>query len=437
MSEHLSTQTIEGYGRRELTAPELLVADDHLATCDECYQRVSSPERLPSAGSFLVQNLQVEAGTNRDHLSYEQLVAMVDNAVDDVSREIAVVHLEVCSQCAAELAGLQALREAATTPAQEPTPRRSATSLEQFLWWWRQPGLWDWPRLAGATLTVLFVGTLAWVIWRSARQPLTEVADSTHPAVVSESPVPSTGGSEGQVSGTPSPNASQESSPRIVVALNDGGQRVMLDEAGNLIGLPTLPPSYYELIKTTLSRQRLILSPALEGLSGKDGVQMGAPPEGVDFTLVSPVGTIVRSNRPTFRWHPLAGARSYVVKVFDTSFKNVAVSLPQAETEWKANVPLARGSVFLWQVIANKNGEEIKSPVAPAPGARFRVLARAKTVEVEHAERTYSNSHLVLGTLYAQAGLMVDAEREFRLLLKANPGSALVQKLLQNVSARP
>jgi hypothetical protein len=39
-----------------------------------------------------------------------------------------------------------------------------------------------------------------------------------------------------------------------------------------------------------------------------------------------------------------------------------------------------------------------------------------------------------LGTVYAQAGLLEDAAKEFRLLLRANPGSPVVEKLLQNVA---
>jgi hypothetical protein len=41
----------------------------------------------------------------------------------------------------------------------------------------------------------------------------------------------------------------------------------------------------------------------------------------------------------------------------------------------------------------------------------------------------------VLGVLYAQAGLLDDAEREFSALLRANPKSEVARKLLSNVRA--
>jgi hypothetical protein len=40
---------------------------------------------------------------------------------------------------------------------------------------------------------------------------------------------------------------------------------------------------------------------------------------------------------------------------------------------------------------------------------------------------------LTLGILYAQSGLLDDAEREFQALLRANPQSPLVRKLLRIV----
>jgi hypothetical protein len=52
------------------------------------------------------------------------------------------------------------------------------------------------------------------------------------------------------------------------------------------------------------------------------------------------------------------------------------------------------------------------------------------------AKNETAGSHLTLGGLYAQAGLLDDAERELQLLLRANPQSALAQKLLRGVRAK-
>jgi lipopolysaccharide biosynthesis regulator YciM len=86
-------------------------------------------------------------------------------------------------------------------------------------------------------------------------------------------------------------------------------------------------------------------------------------------------------------------------------------------------------------VIALKDGVEISSPVPPAPEAKFKVLEQTRAEEVNLAKKSYPNSHLILGAVYKKAGLLDDAEREFKGLLSANPNSPVAQKLLQNVKS--
>ncbi len=54
----------------------------------------------------------------------------------------------------------------------------------------------------------------------------------------------------------------------------------------------------------------------------------------------------------------------------------------------------------------------------PAPEAKFKVLEQSQANELERIKKTAANSPLTLGVLYAQAGLLNDAEREFETLLK-------------------
>ena len=82
-----------------------------------------------------------------------------------------------------------------------------------------------------------------------------------------------------------------------------------------------------------------------------------------------------------------------------------------------------------------KDGQEITSPRPPAPQAKFRVLDQAKANELANARRAHSSSHLTLGLLYADAGLLREAEQEFRLVLKANPNSELARNLLRQVQS--
>jgi len=71
-----------------------------------------------------------------------------------------------------------------------------------------------------------------------------------------------------------------------------------------------------------------------------------------------------------------------------------------------------------------------------APEARFKVLEQAKAGEIERAKKAYGNQHLALGLVYAEAGLLDEAEREFRALVAANPTSAEAKRLLRAVQAR-
>ena len=82
-----------------------------------------------------------------------------------------------------------------------------------------------------------------------------------------------------------------------------------------------------------------------------------------------------------------------------------------------------------------KDGQEITSPRPPAPQARFRIIDKTKANELARAKRAYPSSHLTLGLLYADAGLLKEAEQEFRLLLRSNPNSPLARNLLRQVQS--
>jgi len=112
----------------------------------------------------------------------------------------------------------------------------------------------------------------------------------------------------------------------------------------------------------------------------------------------------------------------------------VIASSPQVSvTSWTTTLP--RGKVYAWQVKATKDGQEITWPRPPAPQAKFRVIDQAKANELARAKRAYGSSHLTLGLLYADAGLLKEAEQELRLVRRANPNSELATKLLREVQA--
>jgi hypothetical protein len=171
-------------------------------------------------------------------------------------------------------------------------------------------------------------------------------------------------------------------------------------------------------------------------LAGKTDVLSGGGKVGVAFALINPIGKIIASDRPTLRWQPLVGATAYTVAVYDENLNRIATSESITATSWTVTPPLPRGQVFKWQVRAIKDGQEIVSPAPPSPEAEFKVLEQAGLNELDRTKREHPNSHLLLGLLYAQAGLMDEAERELQTLARLNPNSALARKLFKSVQNR-
>ncbi len=155
--------------------------------------------------------------------------------------------------------------------------------------------------------------------------------------------------------------------------------------------------------------------------------------EAIALPQSNPRAKSCSTDRPTFRWSGLSGATGYIVEVYDAQFNRALSSPLLTSLSWRAP-PLARGQVYSWQVKAIRDGQEFITPRSPAPEAKFRILDRARAAEIARARRDYS-SHLLLGLLYARAGLLDEAEHELGALQKNNPDVAIVRRLLANVRA--
>jgi len=222
---------------------------------------------------------------------------------------------------------------------------------------------------------------------------------------------------------------------QLVAQLNDGEGSLTIDLEGKLSGAENLPPAYQSMVRDVLTNQRIERSPLLRGLARPPSALMSGDNQSDKFSAIEPVGKVLLTERPTFRWSKLAGATGYLVEVYDSKFNIVATSERLTSNSWAVPRPLQRGRVYSWQVKAIKGGEEIKAPSPPARQAKFRVLDQAKAIELVQARQAYPSSHLALGLLYARAGLVEEAEEEFRALEKANPESEIVRKLLASVQA--
>ncbi len=196
---------------------------------------------------------------------------------------------------------------------------------------------------------------------------------------------------------------------------------------------PAIPPDQEAAVQLALSTHRLERAPVLDGLITKRGVLLGAPGETRKFAVQGPAGTTVLNDRPVFRWEPVPGAGKYVVAVFDDRFQKVAESPALIAVEWTPEQPLVRGRIYNWQVTAHIGARTLRSPVPPAPEARFQIAAVETVAQIESARRDHPGNHLLLAVLLAKAGALDEAVQELDALAAVDPATA--QSLRQSLQA--
>lgn len=406
MASHLSEEQIAHYKGRRLAPEELLSVDDHISQCADCRHRIASPADLQTA---LQNKLAVGTAylrTKTEHLSYEQMEAYVDGKISKADQASLRVHLEFCKTCSEELRDLNTFK-AELTPSNE---------LGGQAFWARFAARWfRVPRVAFALSACGIVALAISVgIWR-----------------------------KGSPNHGPSP------------------QTANIHPAGNgqfakpsLTGINELAPDEQAAIAEAISNERIKFPEALQELkhAGPE-VLLGQAEETLQFKLFTPISEVVANDRPLFRWQPLAGgsslhaapprrAISYSVAIFDLELNEVQSSPALHATQWTPDRPLKRGQAYLWQVTARlSEGKSVTAPSPPNPEARFQILDQKRADEIARFRAAHPQSHIALGILEAQAGLLESAETELQQVPESATDYALAQKLLKSIQeiqhARP
>ncbi len=187
---------------------------------------------------------------------------------------------------------------------------------------------------------------------------------------------------------------------------------------------PILPADQQAAIQAALGDRKLERAAVLDRLITKRGVLLGAPGEARTFDISAPMGTTVLTDRPVFHWKAVPGASKYVVSLFDDTFRKVAESPALTAAEWQPEQPLDRGRIYNWQVTAKVGGATLRSPLPPAPEARFQVAGAEQAVEIENARRDHPGNHLLLAVLMAKAGALDDTARELDALAATDAPTA-------------
>lgn len=306
-----------------------------------------------------------------EHLEYEQIVSAADGSADAGMEQ----HLAECAMCQGEVDDLRQfqgeLKAAPRTVVQMPARKAS----------------WRIPAYAAIAAGVVLAGGLT---FRSLNQrPAVET-----PQIARVNPAP-----------TLAPTQAME---------------------------PGLAPDQQAAVQLAVSTRRLERAEVLDRLIAKRGVLLGAPGEAKSFAVSAPLGTTVLTDRPVFRWEAVAGAGKYVVAVFDDRFQKVEESPSLSVTEWTPDQPLGRGRIYNWQVTAQMGGRTLRSPVPPAPEARFQVAGPEVAMQMDNARRNHPGNHLLLAVLLAKAGALDEASLELDRL--AGTDAAMARALRESLN---
>ena len=393
---HLNHEKIRGYRERSLAPAELLEVSQHLGGCEACRARMTSPEDLSAAVEAMQGSIR-SGGAGPHHLTYEEIEAYVDGTGSSGARDAVESHARECDLCAADVREIAALRRELESPA----PTRAARNR--------------WAEFWSSLLS-----------WRGGL-----VLAATAAAVVVVFALRTQNGSDGKTaevrpSGTPAQQVEAGS------VIHDGSGVFTIRSGGRIDGLQMLAEADRATLEKALGEGRVEPATSLADLTGKSGVLLGAPGEPALGKLLAPLGTVVESDRPVFRWEPVSGA-TYRVSVYDPGYNLIASSGSLSQVQWQPAKPLGRGTRYSWQLTVRRNGNEMIMPAPPAPEARFRVLSEVEQSELVRSRMQASDSHLVLGVLYARAGLLDQAEQEMQALREQNPSSKEVADLLASI----
>ena len=365
------------------------------------------------------------------HLDYdEHLEPYVDGRANDIDREIVDSHVAQCSQCADELKDLLAFKEQPAIAVTNNVPASSS----RWRQWLPQWPLRSNPKFAMAVVIAVFILAMAVILWTTYRAPRVEQATTgsseSEKQTVENKPAPKVDTSPENPPARQSPAPAHE---QPLIALNDKGGQILVNQRGQLEGLDELPPELKQSVERALATRRLGDSPAITGWSTGAAILRGEVERQNTFAPLAPLDVVIETDRPKFRWQALEAAGQYVVTIYDANFREVAGSGPIVGTEWTTPNSLQRGVTYSWQISALKDGKTIVSPKPPLREARFRILGQRDVAALAKLKQSAGSSHLAMGVFYWKHGLIEQSEREFQALVQANPSSPVAAELLASI----
>jgi hypothetical protein len=336
------------------------------------------------------------------HLTYDDLEAYLQGRLSSARLEHCRTHLDSCEACRAEFEDLRTFKSDSAAFAR-PDPVVGRKSLQG-----RRRRGFTLPQTAA--MATIVVATISAVLWWGTHRPLANKPPVAVGVTHALAPVPAP--------------VTHSLAPVPAPAIQARDTR-LADE------IAALPADVRPAISQAIQSRKLGLSTDLSQLRGHAHTLPGAPESNTGFALLYPVGEAVADTRPEFRWQPLAGAVRYSVAIVDARLHPVQRSPALRTTVWRPRRHLRRGQTYLWQVTATLRGGS--TVVASAPEALLRIIPNKVADELAHFQREHEDAYLVLGALYAQAGMLTDSADELRRVPPGDSSYGTARALLESL----
>ncbi len=376
-----------------------------------------------------------EAGESVRHLTYEDLEAYVAGRLAPARLQYCGAHLDSCDACRAELEDLRTFKsELSGFQRSEPLGRKSGRRK-------RRPGV-ALP-LAAAAAAAIAVAAISVAFWWWREKPRTNKApvalSVTHaptPAPVAPSvthaPTPAPVALSVTHAPTPAPVAlsvTRAPTPAPVAAIQTPTRDSQLSDE-----IAALPADVRPAVSEVIQHGKLQL-PADAGRLRESAPTFPDVAKGnTGFALLGPFGEAIAETRPEFRWQPLAGAIRYRVVIVDAGLHPVRRSPGLRTTSWRPRRSLRRGRTYLWQVTATlRGGSRVVASGPPGPEAVLRIIPRQLADEIAQFRQEHEDAHVVLGALYAQAGMLTASADELRKVPSGDSSYGIAQALLASL----
>jgi anti-sigma factor RsiW len=173
-------------------------------------------------------------------------------------------------------------------------------------------------------------------------------------------------------------------------------------------------PEWDALVRTALRTGQVEIADPFSAMRAEDRFRSRpSKPEAPRSSGLSPSATTVDDVRPELRWQVASGESYRLVISLDD---DVVVESPVLRSApWRSSRNLLRGKVYRWQVtVTGKDGAVRILPPPPEPPALFRIATQRDHDEIAAALREHPNDDLLLGLLYARAGIEESARNHLR-----------------------